>query len=110
MQEGIIVLTTTSTEENAKLIAKTLVEEKLAACVNITTIKSYYIWDNKLNEDNEFLLIIKTAKEKYESVEKRIKELHIYQLPEIITQTSYDHYHKPNNPKYLLIRNYAFTH
>ncbi|MEM0092729.1 MAG: divalent-cation tolerance protein CutA [Saccharolobus sp.] len=85
MQEGIIVLTTTSTEENAKLIAKTLVEEKLAACVNITTIKSYYIWDNKLNEDNEFLLIIKTAKEKYESVEKRIKELHIYQLPEIIS-------------------------
>ena len=85
MQEGIIVLTTTSTEENAKLIAKTLVEEKLAACVNITTIKSYYIWDNKLNEDNEFLLIIKTAKEKYESVEQRSKELHIYQLPEIIS-------------------------
>ena len=81
----IIALTTTNGMESAKKIARTLVDEKLAACVNIVPyIKSYYIWEGKTTEDDEVLLIIKTVDSKRDILIKRIKELHPYTLPEII--------------------------
>ena len=80
-----LLLSTTNTMENAKKIAKTLVDERLAACVNIIPyIKSFYVWEGKTVEDDEILLIIKTDAKMKEKVIKRIKELHVYQIPEII--------------------------
>ena len=81
----IIALTTTNGMESAKRIAKTLVDEKLAACVNIVPyIKSFYVWEGKTTEDDESLLIIKTAESEKDRLIERIKEIHPYTLPEII--------------------------
>ncbi|MFP3197483.1 MAG: divalent-cation tolerance protein CutA [Sulfolobaceae archaeon] len=80
-----LLLSTTNTMENAKKIAKTLVDERLAACVNIVPyIKSFYVWEGKTVEDDEILVVIKTTAEAKEKVIKRVKELHTYQVPEVI--------------------------
>ncbi|MBX9685988.1 MAG: divalent-cation tolerance protein CutA [Candidatus Obscuribacterales bacterium] len=66
-------------------IAAQLVSEKLAACVNIIpSIQSIYIWNGKLENELEELLVIKSEKESWKALEKRIKEIHPYELPEII--------------------------
>ena len=80
----IIVQTTCSSKQEAKIIAKALIEEKLAACVQMYEIESFYNWDNKLCNDFETLLNIKTIKENFEKVKSKIKELHSYDVPEII--------------------------
>jgi len=83
--EYIVVFITVPNLEVGEKIGNTLVEEKLAACVNITSeIKSVYFWKGKIEEDKEHLLIIKTRKDKFESLEKRVKEIHPYEVPEII--------------------------
>ena len=77
-----LVFSTCAALDEAKKIAKTLVEERLAACVNIVPqILSIYEWEG-LQEDSEVLLLIKTRS--LELVEERIKELHSYEVPEII--------------------------
>ncbi len=82
----IIILSNTNSIENAKLIANTLVKEKFAACVNIIPqIKSIYFWNNEITEDDEYLMVIKTKKELFESVKNKIIELHPYEVPEIIS-------------------------
>jgi periplasmic divalent cation tolerance protein len=83
MSEFVVVLCTTALAE-ADRLAKTLVEERLAACVNIAPVRSYYIWEDKLNEDKEELMIIKTKKVMVERLQERILELHSYKVPEII--------------------------
>lgn len=81
----ILVLCTVNSKENAKNIAQILVKEKLAACVNIIKgIESLYLWENEIADDDEFLLLIKTKKNLYEKLESRIKEIHPYEIPEII--------------------------
>ena len=78
-----VVFVTTSNMDEAKKIAKTLVGERRAACVNIVpNIISIYEWKDDIHEDNELLLIIKTSS--IHLVEQRIKELHSYEVPEII--------------------------
>lgn len=79
-----VLLCTASTNE-AEKIARTLVEEKLSACVNITPeVNSYFRWEGKVTKEKEAMLIIKMETRKVEEVIKRIKELHSYQVPEII--------------------------
>jgi periplasmic divalent cation tolerance protein len=68
----------------AEKIARALVEERLAACVNVSPVKSYFTWEGKLSLDSEELMIIKTEGRMIEPLKKRIKELHSYQIPEII--------------------------
>ncbi len=81
----IVVYITVPDFETGKKIAKTLVEEKLAACVNITSqINSIYFWQGNIEDDTEHLLIIKTRKDVFEKLENRVKELHPYTVPEII--------------------------
>ncbi len=80
----IIVQTTCSSKQEAKIIAKALIEKKLAACVQMYEIESFYNWENKLCNDFETLLNIKTIKENFEKVKSKIKELHSYYVPEII--------------------------
>ena len=82
----IVVITTTSKKEEAKKIAQTLLTEKLAGCVQIVgPINSYYHWESKLCEDEEWICLIKSNQENYQALEKRIQEIHNYEVPEIIS-------------------------
>lgn len=79
------VATTTSSRENADQIARKLVEEKLAACVQISgPITSFYHWQGTLQEDREYLLTIKTAKKHIPAISEIFSQLHPYDLPELI--------------------------
>lgn len=82
--KSVIVQTTCANKKEAKKLAKILVKEKLAACVQISKIESIYRWDNKLCVDSERLLFIKTKKECFKKIKRKIKENHSYDLPEII--------------------------
>lgn len=80
-----ITLTTASCEDEAKTIARYLVENKYAACVNIVPkMISVYYWEKSICEDEEYLLIIKTKKSNFEKVKETILQLHSYELPEIL--------------------------
>jgi len=82
---SILVLSTLDSPEKARKIALQLVQEKLAACVNvIPKILSIYSWKKKLCMDQECLLLIKTRKNLYSKLEKRIRVLHPYEVPEIL--------------------------
>lgn len=91
----ILIQTTCADKKEAKKIAKSLVEEKLAACVQISKVKSFYMWDEKMCSNKETLLSIKTIKDNFTKVKSKIKELHSYDVPEIIeleiTNTSNDY-------------------
>ncbi len=85
MHEPIIVFCTCSTEEEAKTIAQALVEERLAACVNIAGhVTSIYRWDGKIESAAEWLLIIKTISGQFSRLAERVKALHSYDVPEIV--------------------------
>jgi periplasmic divalent cation tolerance protein len=81
-----IVFVTAVSLENARQIAKILLTEKLAACCSIIhNVTSLFGWEGALNERNEFLMIIKTAKSKVDDVEKRVSEIHPDEVPEILS-------------------------
>jgi periplasmic divalent cation tolerance protein len=85
MTNKLLILTTAGSEAEARKIAEGLVERRLAACVNIVPrIQSVYRWEGKLEEAEEFLLLIKTSKPREEQVRAAITELHSYELPECI--------------------------
>jgi periplasmic divalent cation tolerance protein len=85
MSDSIVVLVTCGSEEEGLKIARTLVEERLAACVNLLSpIRSIYRWEGKTCDEKEWLLIIKTKKERFEDLEEKVKSLHSYSVPEII--------------------------
>jgi len=85
MSEPIVVFVTCGSEEEAVKISNALVEEKLAACVNlIPPIRSIYRWEGKIWDEKEWLLFIKTQRKKFDELEKRVKSLHSYTVPEII--------------------------
>ena len=85
MSEFIVVLVTCGSEEEAVKIANVLVEERLAACVNlISPVRSIYRWEGKVWDEKEWILFIKTQKERFEELERKVKSLHSYSVPEII--------------------------
>jgi uncharacterized protein involved in tolerance to divalent cations/8-oxo-dGTP pyrophosphatase MutT (NUDIX family) len=85
MQEFIVVYVTAGSPAEGDRLARALVEERLAACVNrIAPVQSVYRWEGKLEESEEQLLIIKTRRELFAAVEKRVRELHSYSVPEIV--------------------------
>jgi periplasmic divalent cation tolerance protein len=86
MMEGFIQITTTTEKrEDAERIARTLVEARLAACVQIVgPITSIYRWKEKIETAGEWLCLIKSRDEKYGAVEQAIRSLHPYETPEII--------------------------
>ncbi len=79
-----IILTTTGSQAEAERIAGLLVSRKLAACVQITDITSFYTWKGKVNKNGEFLLLIKTMQHLYNAVETTILENHSYEIPEVL--------------------------
>jgi periplasmic divalent cation tolerance protein len=83
MTDKLLVLTTAGPEEEARKIAHTLVERRLAACVNIVPrIHSVYRWQDKVETADESLLLIKTTRGREEQVRSAIQKLHSYALPE----------------------------
>jgi periplasmic divalent cation tolerance protein len=82
------VLVTTGSEIEAVSIARTLVEERLAACVNIIgPMRSIYRWRDGVSDDPEYLLVIKSRATMYMKIETRVRELHSYDVPEVIALT-----------------------
>lgn len=85
MTDYILALSTTDSEEEARQIAKVLVAEKLVACVNIIpNLRSVYRWKDKICDEKELLLIIKTVKNNRENLKRKFQELHHYETPELI--------------------------
>jgi periplasmic divalent cation tolerance protein len=82
----ISVYVTASSVEEAEMIGSAMVRERLAACANIIPeIVSIYRWEGKVEKDRETLMFLKTKKEKVPELVKRIKELHSYEVPAILT-------------------------
>ncbi len=82
----LVVFCTVKDAEEAELIGSTVVAERLAACCNITGgIKSIYRWEGRVMNESEVLCILKTRAELFESLASRIKELHSYEVPEVIS-------------------------
>ncbi len=90
MTSPLIVFVTTSSPEEARAIARHLIEEKLAACCTlIDGAHSIYRWEGEVVESSETMMMIKTVGKKYRQLEKRVEELHSYDNPEIIAQEIY---------------------
>jgi periplasmic divalent cation tolerance protein len=85
MTDYILVFITASSEKEGEKIASALLKEKLAACVNlIGGVKSSFRWKGRISTEDEVLLIAKTKDILFESLKKRVRELHSYEVPEII--------------------------
>ena len=85
MSDHAVVLTTAGTEDEASRIASALVERRLAACVNVVPgVTSTYRWQGAVRTDREWLLIVKTRRDRFHAVRGAIRELHSYEVPEIV--------------------------
>ena len=85
MTDKIIVLTTCESSQDAQTIAETLVEKRLAACVNILPgLKSIYRWQGKVENATELLLLIKTRRGLFEQLSAELARIHPYEVPEVI--------------------------
>jgi len=85
MTDKRIVLSTAGSEEEARKIARYLVERQLAACVNIVPrMESVYRWQGRIESSHECLMLIKTSADQFPAVRDAIRELHSYELPECI--------------------------
>ena len=80
-----LVVLVTAPEDGARELGRTLVDERLAACVNVVPgVASIYRWEGRREESMESLLVIKTRPERYAALERRVLELHPYSVPEVL--------------------------
>ncbi|HEX3049362.1 MAG TPA: divalent-cation tolerance protein CutA [Aggregatilineaceae bacterium] len=79
-----VVLVTAASEEQARTIARTVLEGQLAACVNLVPVQSMYVWEGAIQDDREVLMIIKTRRDVFEALMNTVKAAHSYEVPEII--------------------------
>lgn len=85
MTDARIVLSTVALHENAISMARTLVQERLAACVNVApAVESIYWWQDKVDHSMEYVLMIKTSESKITALRERLIALHPYEVPEFI--------------------------
>lgn len=88
VEEGdrvVLVLITAPDEEQGLRIARALLEERLAACVNVVRgVRSLYWWKGELCEEEEVILWIKSREALFENLERRVRQLHPYEVPEVI--------------------------
>jgi periplasmic divalent cation tolerance protein len=82
--ECVVITTSLATRDDAHRLASTLIGERLAACVQVTPIDSYYRWDGRVEQAGELLLTIKTTAARASAAEARIAALHSYSLPELL--------------------------
>jgi periplasmic divalent cation tolerance protein len=81
----VLVLTTLGADADALTFARTLVEEHLAACVNVLPpMTSVYRWRDRIEEDQERQIVVKTTRQQVAALEQRLRELHPYELPEVL--------------------------
>lgn len=86
MPGEIVVLITTPAGRIATSMGRKLVEERLAACVNIVPrVESVFLWKGRICREKESLMILKTVRRRFKSLEKRVMQLHPYSVPEIIS-------------------------
>jgi len=90
------IYVTAGTAEEAAGIGRTLIEERLAACVNILPVTSIYRWENTIEEDSEVVMFVKTRFSLAEKVTERVKSLHSYEVPCIVVLPI-----QQGNPDYL---------
>jgi periplasmic divalent cation tolerance protein len=84
-EEALIVFSTFGTADEARRVARILVEERLAACANfLPQVESIYRWKGKIETSAETLVLFKTTIDRYWQLEPRLRELHSYEIPEII--------------------------
>ncbi len=85
IKEEIVIFITAPNEDEAVGIARSLVEARLAACVNIVrNVRSIYTWQGKVEDDSEALMIVKTRRSLFNDLSEKVRELHSYEVPEII--------------------------
>ena len=85
MSGRVVALSTVGSAEEADRLARALVERRLAACVNVVPgVVSHYRWQGELQRDEERLLVIKTRAERIEALRDALRELHPYELPELV--------------------------
>jgi len=85
LTDEIAVFITAPSEDMAAAIARSLVEARLAACANIIRgIRSIYTWQGKVQDDPETLMIVKTRRDLFDGIKSKVKELHSYEVPEIV--------------------------
>ena len=85
MSEFVVVLVTVGSADEAERLAEAAVSEQLAACVNIVgPIRSIYMWKGALQRDEERLLVLKTRAALFPALERRVRELHSYETPEVV--------------------------
>ena len=84
-KHAIVVLVTTGSADESVKIARSVVEERLAACVNIVPgVRSIYRWEGRVADETEWLLVMKTSRAGFGALETRVRELHSYDVPEVI--------------------------
>lgn len=85
IESAVLALSTCPDDETAKRIAEVLVRERLATCVNrMSSVRSTYFWNGRLQDDGEILLMIKTVQSRLPELTARLKAVHPYELPELI--------------------------
>ena len=77
----IFIYITNPTREEAKRVAKHLLEKKLIACANIFPVESLYWWEGKIAEENEVILVAKTTENKFEKINREVESIHPYKIP-----------------------------
>ncbi len=84
MESGVVVVLVTAPRGKGKEIARSILEKRLAACVNVGSVESLYWWKGSIEEDKEDLLVIKTSVSRLEELVEEIKRVHPYEVPEIL--------------------------
>jgi periplasmic divalent cation tolerance protein len=91
LTDVVVVLTTVADDNQAEILARRLVEERLAACVNLQpAMLSFYRWQGQVERNAERSLVIKTTRDRVAALQTRLRELHTYELPEFLV-VSVDH-------------------
>jgi periplasmic divalent cation tolerance protein len=91
MTDKIVVFSTCASAEEGQRVARTLVEKRLAACVNVIPgIRSVYRWNDAIEDEEEVLLLIKTSRALFEELREEIERLHSYEVPEVIALSIVD--------------------
>ena len=79
-----VVLVTAGSRQEADTIAEALIQAKLAACVNLLPVFSIYTWQGEIHRDEEWQLLIKSERSRFDELDAKIREIHSYDVPEIV--------------------------
>jgi periplasmic divalent cation tolerance protein len=85
MTDKIVVLSTCASAEEAERLARRVIDDRLAACVNVlSAVRSFYRWKGEIEDSAEWLLIIKTTRDKFDALRAALESAHTYEVPEVI--------------------------